>query len=407
MIFSLKRISPSLVSAAIFGLGGIGFSLGNILFARGLPAQEFAIFTLALAFTQISGALGPLGVDVIVNRHSVQNNFKLLNRSLLNSVSVSIALSLIAFKFYALPELTVLLLFLFCIGISINKIASSIHQSLQEFGRSLFLSQLHNGMITVVAVIVLFFDLKTAIWPLLMLTITYFVTSYWAWRRLINNSKRINFESTSNPPWNEAWVIVGSGALTAVLILLERFTIPQFIDIRTLAIFAVLAAIVGSPFRILQMAVGHTLIPRFRAAHKIQEKRTLIFNEGKMIFLMIIFSSGAVWFLAPLIVTWFLDDKYILSHELILAMIFSGSAKVLYSFASSPIIAAGNRSDLFRLHLLSWATIIVATSGAYFGAQWGGLFGLVMGVGIGWLFQSIVAIFIVISYFTLSKTKIY
>jgi O-antigen/teichoic acid export membrane protein len=261
-------------------------------------------------------------------------------------------------------------------------------------------------MITVVAIIVLFLDLKTAIWPLLMLTITYFVTSFWAWGCLISNSKRINFESTSNPPWSEAWIIVGSGALTAVLIMLERFTIPQFIDIQTLAIFAVLAAIAGSPFRVLQMGVGHTLIPRFRAANKIQERRALIFNEGKIVFMMIIFSSGVVWFLAPLIVTWFLDDNYILSHELVLAMIFSGSAKVIYSLVSSPIIAVGSRSDLFRLHLLSWATMIVAISGAYFGARWGGLTGLVIGVGIGWVFQSVVAIFIAAPHFTFSKTKV-
>ena len=52
-----------------FGLGGVGFALGNLLLARALPPTAFGVFTLFLALVQMGASLAPIGLQGQVNRH--------------------------------------------------------------------------------------------------------------------------------------------------------------------------------------------------------------------------------------------------------------------------------------------------------------------------------------------------
>ena len=55
-----------------FGLGGVGFALGNLLLARALPPAEFGVFTLFLALVQMGASLAPIGLQGQVNRHPMR-----------------------------------------------------------------------------------------------------------------------------------------------------------------------------------------------------------------------------------------------------------------------------------------------------------------------------------------------
>src|SRR5215207_563126 len=64
----LLRNSSALRTAIGFGLGGIGYALGNLLLARVLPPAQFGVFTLFLALVQIGVTLAPIGLEGQVNR---------------------------------------------------------------------------------------------------------------------------------------------------------------------------------------------------------------------------------------------------------------------------------------------------------------------------------------------------
>ncbi len=70
-------------------------------------------------------------------------------------------------------------------------------------------------------------------------------------------------------PWTEAFSFAGLNAAGLVLIQLERLVIPHVLPLSDLATYGVLAAIAGSLFRVLQMGVGYTLLPRLRVASNV------------------------------------------------------------------------------------------------------------------------------------------
>src|SRR6476661_1268141 len=86
--------SPALRSAVALTLGGAAFALGNLALARVLPKEEYGRFSLALAIVMIGILTGPLGAQVIVNRHRTDPGPRLLGRTLSTSGLVALALAI-------------------------------------------------------------------------------------------------------------------------------------------------------------------------------------------------------------------------------------------------------------------------------------------------------------------------
>lgn len=172
------------------------------------------------------------------------------------------------------------------------------------------------------------------------------------------------------------------------MVQLERLVIPMVLVIADLATFAVLAAIVGSPFRIVQMSVTHTLLPRLRAANSSRERKRLLLIEGATVTLVMALTCALVWLVTPWLLDRLLEGRYTLSPALMLAALVSGLAKVAAAFGGTIVLAIGSAQDLHVLTVLSWGSVALALTGALIGAQWG-LTGLVYGVGVGWLAQTL------------------
>ena len=84
-----------------------------------------------------------------------------------------------------------------------------------------------------------------------------------------------------------------------VLIQLDRLVIPHVLPLQDLATYGVLAAIAGSLFRVLQMGVGYTLVPRLRVAGSVMERRRLISHEAKLVGGLVVAGSAAIWLVTP------------------------------------------------------------------------------------------------------------
>mgnify|MGYP001329804381 CR=1 FL=1 len=63
--------SPSLRATFFLVIGGAGFAAANVLLARVLSPDEFGRVSLCLAIMQLGLTLGPLGLEVSINRRQL------------------------------------------------------------------------------------------------------------------------------------------------------------------------------------------------------------------------------------------------------------------------------------------------------------------------------------------------
>ena len=84
----------------------------------------------------------------------------------------------------------------------------------------------------------------------------------------------------SHFPWSEALAIAGLSAAGLLLIQLERLLLPHLLPLAISPPTVSSRRIVGSLFRVLQMGVGYSLLPRLRAAPGVLERRRLIAKES-------------------------------------------------------------------------------------------------------------------------------
>jgi O-antigen/teichoic acid export membrane protein len=395
--------SPTLRSVVIYGASGLGFAGANVILARVLPTAEYALFTLFTALVNLSHALAPLGIDGIVQRRQLDAGPILLGRTLAAGTLLGVVTTMVAGLAYDLNPTLLVLVFLATAGGGAMTVAGAQLQSEQRYGLSLALTQSPNLVLIVAAFAVIVAGLNHAMLPIIVSALGFALAGASGWWILFR-------ERASKPgretwfPWAEALSIAGMNAAGLVLVQLDRLIIPYVLPLRDLATFGVLAAIAGSLFRVLSMGVGYTLVPRLRAAGSVVERRRLIAHEAKLVSAIIIAGSLVIWLVTPVIERSLLAGKYHLGGSLLLAAIFSGIAKIMNSFTKPTVTALATEREVSLINLLGWASVGVAIMAAIVGARWGGLTGLVYGVGIGWLTRALTACPIIFRHLKLPES---
>jgi len=271
-------------------------------------------------------------------------------------------------------------------------VASARFQREQRFGLSLTLGQSPNLVLAVAAAAV-FATGATDAWVPVLIATTGFVLAAWCGWWLLLRERKAKPERGSRFSWREALAFAGLNASGLLLVQLDRFLIPHVLPLGELATYGVLAAVVGSPFRVLQNSVGYSLLPRLRAATSIPERRRLIIREIWLAGLLLLLAAVAVWFAVPLVERWFLAGKYHLSGSLVVAATAAGLAKVMNAFSRATVTALADARELSLVNVLGWVSVAVATAAALIAGRWG-LAGVIYGVGLGWLLRAAAALFV-------------
>lgn len=391
--------SPTLRIITVYAASGLGFAGANLILARFLPTTEYALFTLVVALANLGYSLAPAGIDGIVNRRRLEAGPRLLRRTLSASLPVAVAFAIIAQVGYDMSGAMLVILFVSTIAGGAMLVAGAQFQSERRYAISLALSQSPNLVLLLAALAVIASDDRKAWLPLLILTLGFVSAAGYGWWVLFRerSAKQVR---ESWFPWSESLSVAGLNAAALLLIQLDRLIIPHVLPLEDLATYGVLAAIAGSLFRVLQMGVGYTLLPRLRAAGSVPERRQLIAHEAKLIGALVVASSAAIWLITPLIERWLLQDKYHLAGSLLLAALVSGVAKIMNAFAKSTVTALATPAELSTVNLWSWASVALAISAAVFGARWG-LAGVIYGVGLGWFLRAITALFVTVRHLKL------
>jgi O-antigen/teichoic acid export membrane protein len=381
--------SPALRVTFLYGIAGLGFSGANLLLARALSYTEFGLFALMVTFFNVGIPIAPAGADGVINRRRIDPGPRVLTRALVTSAATSLVLIVVGRFIYEVDPRYLLLLPIAIVAGGVNWVAAAYYQSAQRFTTSLALAQGSNIVMLAASVLAVVAGMRSAWPPLLLLTLWFLAAAIFGTNRVLREHP---LHDMGGEPfrWSEALSIVGVSGVGIVLGQLERLVIPQVLTLEALATYSVLAAIVGSVFRMMWLGVGYTLLPRLRRAESVGERRRLLAGEGAVVTAVIVTASLGIWYLTPLVVKWALAGKYILPPALIVAALANGILKVIAAFSKAAATALGSTRDLAYLNFLSWISLGLGVAGAMIGGRWG-LTGVVYGVALGWLAVAISA----------------
>jgi O-antigen/teichoic acid export membrane protein len=381
--------SPALRAAVALALSGGAFALGNLMLARVLPKEEYGRFSLGLAIVTIGILTGPLGGQIIVNRHRTDPGRRLLARTLSTSGLVGLVLTIGAGALYPLDLPLLAAMLAAVIGGACNLVVVGHYQSRQRYGLSLWVSASTNLSLLATGVAAAVFRPTNAFAPAAIFAICVWASPVFAWWKLLQHRAAPDY---SDPPfpWGEALAVVGTIAAGMLLGATERLVIPRALSLSDLATFSVLATLAGSPFQMLNQGVGFALLPSLRGAQDRTSRRRVLRQELLAVVGACVLSGVIVWWLTPIVLRHFLVGRYVLPSHLVLAAIAVGALRPLGAVAIAVVNAVGSARDLVALGGIGWTASVLGFCGAWAGVRWG-LTGLVYGVGLGWLFRAAAA----------------
>lgn len=381
--------SPTLRSMVVYGASGLAFAGANLLLARLLSMEQYGLLTLVVALITVGYHLAPVGLDAVVARGRLATSSSLLQRVAVATTLVGTAFTSVAFVAYDLSPVTAAIVFIAMLAGALMLVAAARFQRDQRFAVALALVLSPNLLLLAGALLVLALESHTAIVPLVILALGLVIAAATGWALVLRRHER----STTQPlaiPWKEAIALAGVAVAEVLLIQLERLVIPYVLPIADLALFGVLGAIAGSLFRLLQMGVGFTLLPRLRNATTVFERRRLIAREFRLAVVISVTGAIAILALTPLIERWLLAGKYHLPLALVVAALFSGIAKIAHAFAKATATALATPRELALMNGAGWMSVALGACAAVLGSRWG-LTGVVYGVGLGWLAWALLA----------------
>jgi O-antigen/teichoic acid export membrane protein len=257
----------------------------------------------------------------------------------------------------------------------------------QEDGKAtgaLGLLQVHNYTLLIAAGFVGLLARGGAALVIGVVALGYACTASWGYWHVRRNTGRSRKAVSVRLLLSEGAAIVGLSVAVQTLFQFERLAIPKFGSMEMLATYAVLAAVAGSAYRMIQMGNSFTLLPGLRAAPHRQAARAVIRSESITAAIAAAASTVLVMVGGPLVFHYLLHDKYRIGWPLLAVMVAIGLARVWEGFSSTIVAALGDTTRMAQLSVASWVSLGVALAGALIGSAHG-LFGILCGMQAAWL----------------------
>jgi O-antigen/teichoic acid export membrane protein len=380
--------SAALRAAGALAIGGVAFTLGSLILARALPSREYGLVSLVIGVLAVATLTAPLGLDLVVVRRGLRLGPQLRRKTFITSATIGLGTAALSALLYHLELPLVLCIMIATAAGGLTQAAAAHFQGRSQFGRAVWILQLSNWALVPIGVITALLGFGTATAPCTLIAAAGVIAALVGWVLVL----REDAGAAAQPAalWSEALSLVTIHTSNSVFLQLERLLLAPLVGVHELALFGVLAALVGSPFRMIQAAVLFTLIPGLRSAQSAGDRRRLLRREILLVTSAMVAGSIVIWVVAPSIAHWFLGGRYDLNPVLMTAGIVSGVLKVFSAFATAAVVALGQEKDLRVLSLVSWGSIGLAVIAAFAAAGWG-LVGVLYGISAGWLIRSLVA----------------
>ncbi len=373
------------------GLGGFAFMLGNLALAGVLEPADFGRLALFEALTGIGVYLSPVGLDSLVVRRELRVGSSSLGRATGSSVLVAALVGGIAVTLFGFALPAVALLGGAVLAAALARMCAASEQAAVRLGRSQLLTQLPNVCFGTGGVLLAVIGISS--WQSgAGVLVAGYVMSALLGVGLLRRGWRPEASERLDPlAWRKALSFVGIMASILVLHHVERLVIPRFLGLEALATFAVVATVVGSPYRILQDGVGYSLMPRIRAERSVPVRRRLVRSELALIGPLGIAGGLALLMAARPLIDALYGDKYEVGLAVVAAIIAVGIVRLCYAVASAVIRALGEARQLRWFNLLAWIGTVLAV-GAAIAFSGFGLVGVICGAAVGWLIRLAAAV---------------
>jgi hypothetical protein len=380
---------PTLLAAAVYALSGGGFLVTTLVMARTLDIEAFAHATLIIAICNVAVAVAPSGIDGIVLRHDLRADMRLLQVAALTSMLTASVAAGIGLYVYRLGALSCLVI---AAAVVTGGIGLAVKSSLQRdhlFQRGMMLSQSANvGLLVASGLMWIGFG-RQPWFPTLLVAFWFAVIAWVAWRWAIRrphtgHAIELRF-------WKDGANFVGVMLASGVMVQMERLLIPLVLATHDLALFAVVAAFVLAPYRMLEMGASSTLTARLRAATTVRERRQLMGREALALIPLAIAGGAALVALSPWLFPLMVGRKASVPFALIIAIVGSGIVRVVAALAHSAAGALCSGRELRLMNVNSWLAVGVGTIAGIFLSRFG-LVGLVVGVTLGWAIRASLAL---------------
>ena len=375
--------SPALRSAIGFGLGGVGFAVANVLLARALSPADFGVVTLVLSLAQFGLTLGPFGLEIVANRHRPRPTGALALLAFALALVTGLALALVAWHYYGLGVALGFIVMGTVVGTATNRVASAFFQGEGQLRAGLLLIQIHNHVLLAIAIAALFLPSPGATSVLMASMAAYLLSAAIGWMLAMRRLGPGRGEIDLRLALREGVASMGLGVAVQLLMQFERLAIPKLGTLEMLSTFAVLAAVAGSPFRMLQMGTGFSLLPRLRAAPSLHAARQVLRREAAVALAVAVPAAAGVAVVAPFVFDHLLDGKYSIPTQLLLLSIVVGIVKMWEGFSSTVVSACGSARDLALISSLAWVALGLALVASIALAPLG-LLGIMAAVGLAW-----------------------
>jgi O-antigen/teichoic acid export membrane protein len=389
--------SPALRLTTALAFGGAAFAIGNLILARVLPAGAYGLVSLIIGLVSVAVQVAPLGIDLVVARRGLRLGLHLRRAALAASMLTGLLTTTVGALLYHLQPSLLICLFVVTTTGGMSQAAAAHFQSQKRFAISVAILQSSNWALIVVGVITAIVAASTAVVPSAILAASGAIAGAIGWVLVSRKTEDSGVPARATGLWGEAIALTGGTAATAVFLNLERLVVPAAVGIQDLAVVGVLASLVGSPFRVVQAAVGYSIVPAVRDAVSVAERRLLLRRESLVVAAAMGLGSLAIWVIAPRLAHLLLAGRYELTDQLMLATLVAGVLKVLSAFGTAVVNALAPEKGLQIMSIASWACIALVTAVAFPAAQWG-LVGVLYAISLGWLARCFIAAWVSLPY---------
>ena len=180
------------------------------------------------------------------------------------------------------------------------RLAAGVLQSEERFIASTLVSESANYLLLAAALIAFATGLTTALLPFALVAIAQLVLAGAVWVPLMAEQKAAQHPATPMR-LSEMLLLTGTSAATLVQTQVERFAIPMFLNLESLAAFAVLAVFTIAPFRPIEFSTYRMLFPKLRRPGSALERRRLFLKEVVQTSLLLLGIGLAIAVVTPLV----------------------------------------------------------------------------------------------------------
>ena len=323
-------------------------------------------------------------MEIIVNRHRPLIDRRFAVSLLVPAVLTAAFMAVLTRYYYGLPAHIAALAFGMIVGSTVNRVVSGLYQEERRIFTAMALLQIHNYTLLLAAGLVVLFARPDAALVVGFVAVGYVCSALYGWWRaratMSENRTSINITLLLR----EGIAVVGLNVAVQLLFQFERLAIPKVGSMEMLATYALLAAVAGSPYRMIQLGNSFTLLPRIRATTDGHSARRVIAHEGVTAVMVTGLATLAIALFGPLAFHYLLHDRYVIGWGLILVAIAMGAVRVWEGFSTTIVSALGTPHRLAQLSVVGWVSLGVAMVGVVYGSRFG-LIGVLYGTLAAWL----------------------